>query len=123
MIIGNSNMNSINAEDSAIRKLFDFILREGEINREKGMAYFPLSADKDIQSYYEPSKHEQYVNFSFIDTKDQKGLANSFQDLWKGKNNEAFLPLAVTLSEIAFTLKETEGEQTTDLSPFVYTLY
>ena len=49
-------------------------------------------------------------------------LAESMEDLWKA-NNKEFFPLAKRLSELAFKLREVQGEQSTDLSPFIYTLY
>lgn len=122
MTNGSSNMSSIDEMELEIRKLFDSLLRAYEVGKQ-GMPYFPISVDKNLQSYYELPQHSEYVNFAWIDTKDKESLVMSLTDLWKNLNSQEFLPLVSAMSEIAFKLKETQGEQSSELSPFVYTLY
>jgi hypothetical protein len=117
-------MNSTNEVDKEIRKLFDaFVLKAHQAVTNEGKEYFPLSSDKNASSYYESPQHPQQVYFSFIDVKNPDSLKNSFQELWAGSDKQEFLPMAGALSELAFKLQAVQGEQSTELSPFVYTLY
>ncbi|HTJ52542.1 MAG TPA: hypothetical protein VL443_23945 [Cyclobacteriaceae bacterium] len=117
MKTGNSNMNSTNQVDDRIRKVFDAMTQEVK----SGKTYFPLHADASLSSYYEKPQHEAYAYFSFIDTKDREHLLTSFNELWKA--NQELKPVASAMCDLAFDLREIQGEQSTDLSPFVYTLY
>ncbi|HEY8933864.1 MAG TPA: hypothetical protein VIM65_01530 [Cyclobacteriaceae bacterium] len=117
MKTGNSNMNSINAVDERIRKVFDAIMLEAK----SGKTYFPLKADTTVESYYDTPQHEEYAYFSFIDTTNKENLLSDFNNLWK--SDHELKPVAPAMCDLAFDLRETQGEQSTDLSPFVYTLY
>jgi hypothetical protein len=124
MTSGNNNTNSTSEVDREIRQLFeDFILKAQKASVKEGKHYFPLLPESGVQSYYEAPRHQEHAYFSFIDSKDPAALTRSFQDLWKGLNNQEFVPMAPALSALAFKLQEVQGEQSTDLSPFIYTLY
>ena len=122
MTIGKNNTSLTDQLDSEIREIFESLLEVKKSDPKEGKGYFSLQPDREATSYYEIPKHPEQSYFSFIDTKNQELLTKSLADLWRGKDNE-LLPMAAKMSEMAFKLRELQGEQSTDLSPFIYTLY
>jgi len=121
MTVGKNNTNLIDQFDPEIKKLFDLLLEVSKSTRNDHN-YFPLGSSQEAVTYYEIPQHPEQSYFSFIDLKDQESLADAIMSLWK-TNSKEFLPLAKQLSELAFKLRDVQGEQSTDLSPFIYTLY
>jgi hypothetical protein len=119
MTVGKSNTNSIDQFNPEIKRLFDLLL---EASKSRSNEYFPLGPMREVATYYETPQHPEQTYFSFINLTDQVSLAKSMEESWKVSGKE-FLPLAKQLSELAFKLREVQGEQSTDLSPFIYTLY
>lgn len=120
MKIGENNSSSIENIDDAIALLFNRILL---IESTSNIKFFEESFDTELSSYYEPLKNQAYSDYSFIDTSTKESFQNSLNKFWTIQGNTELCGLTSNITELAFQLKDNNLNQSTDLSPFIYTMY
>jgi hypothetical protein len=121
MKIGEKNSSSTNPEHAEIKRLFDkYILAEKKaLTSERDP--LSLQIDKNCISYYEKPRFPAQLHYQILDTDNPMILSNLFRELWE-KNLE-LTSMIPDMIKMAIALKNTEQEQSDDLSSFIYVMY
>lgn len=110
--------------NQAIKKIFEkHILSAHYEIKKNGKEYFPLKGDMSYASYYEDPIHKEYAIFSQINTGGKEDISKYMNDIFISSGTPEFSALAQEIGRLATDLKQTEKEQSSELSPFVYVMY
>lgn len=85
------------------------------------LAYFNVDFDSKKESYFASPAHSEYLNFTNIPLDNKEGLERYLNEFWK--NTPELLRMIPDLTNVAFELKQVNREQSTELSPFIYTMF
>lgn len=120
MKIGETSSSSIEEVDIKIKELYDKIQ---DIHTSSSKNYFDIKHNIELDSYYEPLKHTGYADYSFIDLSNSENFKHYLDGFWSNVESLQFQSISASLSELAFILKESNQEEATELSPFIYVMF
>lgn len=112
-------------EDKKIKEVFSkhILPLHQKMGQGTQPSYLKLQPEESNLSYYEDVDKEKDCGFSFFENNDEQELSASLSKMWKERGNPELLPLAQPLAEIAFLLKKTTFEQSSDVSEYVYVMH
>ena len=121
MKTGEKNSSSTNPGHTEIKRIFDkYILAEKNALAPESDP-LSLQIDKNSESYYEKPRFPGQLHYQILDTDNPVILTNLFREHWE--KNQELTSMIPDMIKMAITLKDTEQEQSEDLSSFIYVMY
>jgi hypothetical protein len=106
----------------SIRDFFEkHVLLLHEKLKSGKITYLHKEFRTDEASYFSEPLHPEFLYLKNISLEDEAECRASLENCWE--NEPELLKLVPDLVKLAFKLKEENMEQTSELSPFVYTMF
>lgn len=105
-----------------IRGFFEKHIRNLHRQVEKDKTrYLDLEIDKAKESYFVTPQHSEYLYLNNIPFETERELEVYLSQFWK--DQPELLELVPDLIKLALILKESQKEQSAELSPYVYAMF
>lgn len=118
-------MTSNDKTGKALRAFFDDELMPLAARmKQDGVQFLDVKIDKGVDSYYINRKKRSMTraDFEWGGAELVETFANQIKEFWRGQGQDRLVTLVPTLEKLAVAL-QTNDEQDSEVSPFIYVMY